>query len=270
MAGLALRRADAADLTLLPRDKDCYRHSIAMSRPRLPTPWLRSGLVLAALAGLACAPQNLSRTVGQGNGELQVSVGGPLINDLGPTLPAPHVNVGGRVGATDWLDVGANADLLGFAFGVWSVDVMTNVQLYRRPGGLAVASSARVYGWGDLDDAPDLRIVPEAGLHLGGPVPKLRWLQLYGGALASFNPRPPVDRPATFFTPFFGVEFLMPAASQEQGPKPGQRLRQHGLALHAAWTNPWETRPSLVGYQPRYGGMSVFLGYRLRFGGLDR
>ena len=238
-----------------------------MLGPMRRSPSLLSCL-LTCLLGLclACAPQNLSRTVGRGNGELSVGVGGPLLDDLGPTVPVPHLDVGGRVGATDWLDVGANADLLAFAYSIWSVDFMANFQLYRQPGGLAVASSARLYTFGDLNDPPGFRGLPELGLHLGGPVPKVRWLQLYGGALGTFNFRPPPDRPPAFFTPFFGVEFLMPPAFS----KPEHKPRQHGLALHWAWTNPWETRASLVGYQPKYGSMSVFIGYRLRFGGLDR
>ncbi|MCA9688163.1 MAG: hypothetical protein KC636_01045 [Myxococcales bacterium] len=221
---------------------------------------------LLALTLAACVPQNLSRTVGRGNGELQVSVGGPFIDDLGVPAPVPHFNVGGRVGATDWLDVGANADLLAFAFGVWSVDVMTNFQLFRKPGSLAVASSLRIYTFGDLNDPPAFTALPEIGLHLGGPVPRVRWLQLYGGALGAFNFAPPPDRPPAFLTPFFGVEFLIPA----RWSKPERKPRQHGLALHWSWTNPWDTSPSIIGYRPGPGAMAIYLGYRLRFGGLDR
>ena len=221
-----------------------------------------------ALVALGCAPQNLSRTVGRGNGELWVGVGGPFFKNLGPTVPIPNANVGGRFGATDRIDVGANANLLAFAYGVWAVDLLANFQLFRKPRGLAVATSTRLYTIGDLDDPPYFNALPELGLHLGGPVPKVPWLHLYGGTLGTFNFAPPPERPPAFLTPFLGIEFLIPA---RWAPKqPNGKHRQHGLALHWSWTNPWDTNLALVDYAPGPGGMSLHLAYRLRFGGLDR
>jgi hypothetical protein len=175
--------------------------------------------------------------------------------------------VGGRYGVTDWMDVDANVDVLPFAFGVWMSDVAGNFQLYRKPRSLAIASSARLYFVGDLDDAPALRVYPEVGLHLGGPVPNVKWLQLYGGVTSAFQFSPPKDKPPVFLTPFFGAEFLIPARSE---PKPGRPARQHGIALHWSWINPWDTSDAAVEYLPKAGAMSLFLAYRLRFGGLDR
>lgn len=212
------------------------------------------------LAGVltACAGHNLSRTVGKGNGEFHSSLGGPLFNSLGPTLPAPHVNIGGRYGATDWMDIDANFNVTAAAYSVLSLDVAGNFQLYRKPRGLAVASSVRLYGFGDLDDAPAFRAYPELGLHLGGPV--VKWLQLYGGLTSVFQFRPPEGKPPVFLTPFFGLEFLLPARNN----------RQHGLALHLGWMNPWRDSTAVVSYVPSYGALMVNVGYRVRFGGLDR
>jgi len=228
---------------------------------------IRVLLPLLMLTLVGCAAPNLSRTVGRGNGELHSAIGGPFFATLGPPIPAPHVNVGGRVGATDWLDVDFNTNFLSWAFAIFSFDVAANVQLYRKPGGLAVASSARVYMLGDLDDAPAFRAYPELGLHLGGPVPKVKWLALYGGATAAYSLRPPQEGAAMFVTPFFGTEFLLPVRPPKRA---GGKPRQHGLALHASWTNPWDDRPSVMDYQPRFGAMGLYLGYRVRFGGLDR
>lgn len=222
-------------------------------------------LVIAALGCSACAAPNLSRTVGRGNGELHVSAGGPLFATLGPTIPVPHANVGGRYGVTDWMDVDGNIDALALAFQIWAMDLAASFQLLRNPGGLAVASSARFYLLGDLDDAPSLRAYPEWGVHLGGPVPGVRWLQLYGGQTMAFSLSPPREGSAVFWTPFVGAEALMPARRPRRG-KP----RQHGLALHASWTNPWDDRASVLDYRPRYGAMGIYLGYRVRFGGLER
>ena len=79
----------------------------------------------------------------------------------------------------------------------------------------------------------------------------------YDPALSEGSVKPPV-----FLTPFFGTEFLIP-------PR-GETNRQHGLALHLGWTNPWQDATSVVDYRPGYGALSVQLGYRARFGGLDR
>lgn len=226
---------------------------------------LAASVMLVCTACTACAAPNLSRTVGRGNGEVRATLGGPLIAALGPTIPFPHVQPGGRVGATDWLDVDGNLDLLALAYGLFAMDLAANLQLYRKARGLAVATSGRLYLLGDLDDAPLVRTVPEWGLHLGGPVPGVSWLQLYGGQTLAFSPRPPVEGSTVFFTPFLGVEALLPFDRPRRG-KP----RQHGIAVHASWTNPWDDGDSVVDYRPARGAVGIYLGYRLRLGGLNR
>lgn len=224
----------------------------------------RRGRALAiALAGAAallvgCAAPNLSRTVGRGNYELRGSVGGPFFGNLGAPVPLPSVYVGGRYGVTDWMDVDGNFGAVAAAFGIWAMDVAGNFQLHRKPGGLAVASSARLYVIGDLDDAPRARVLPELGVHLGGPV--TRWLALYGGTTLLAQFRPTLGKPPVLLTPFFGPEFLIPA----------RKGRQHGIALHLSWTNPWQDSTSVIDYRPGRGAIGLQIGYRVRFGGLDR
>ncbi|MEZ4448541.1 MAG: hypothetical protein R3B09_03600 [Nannocystaceae bacterium] len=213
--------------------------------------------VAAALAS-ACAAPNLSRTVGRGNYELRGAVGGPFLGNLGKPVPLPSVYVGGRYGITDWVDIDGNLGVVAAAFGILAMDVAGNFQLYRKPKGLAVATSTRLYLVGDLDDAPKARVYPELGLHLGGPV--TRWLNLYGGTTVFVQVRPTLDKPPVLVTPFFGPEFMIPA----------RKNRQHGIALHLSWTNPWTDATSVVDYRPGYGAIGLQLGYRVRFGGLDR
>lgn len=223
-------------------------------------------MAVGSLLLAGCAAPNLSRTVGRGNGEVRASAGGPLFAALGPTIPAPHVQVGGRYGVTDAVDLDANLNLLGAAYQLLMLDVAANVQLYRRPRGLAMATSGRLYIMGDLDDAPLARAYPEWGLHLGGPVPRVDWLHLYGGQTLAVQFDPPEEGEAVFFTPFVGVEALLPHDRPRRG-KP----RQHGIALHFGWTNPWRDRDTVLDYRPAVGGaMHVYLAYRLRLGGLNR
>lgn len=239
------------------------RHPARDRRASPSTRYVALASVLTSIAGSGCMAQNLSRTVGRGNSELHVSAGGPLFARLGPAIPFPHTHVGGRYGATDWLDVDGSVNLLALPYGILAFDAAANVQLYRRPHGLAVASSARIYAFGDLNDAPGLAVFPELGVHLGGTVPRARWLHLYGGSTLVFSPNPPTDKPPIFFTPFFGTEWLLPHRRAGDA-------RQHGVAVQAAWINPWDTSPSVVDYRPHYGAVAVYLGYRVRFGGLDR
>ena len=173
----------------------------------------------------------------------------------------------GRVGATDWLDVDMGTNLLALAFSVLSLDLAAVVQLWRKPGGLAASTSVRLWTLGDLDDPPSFRVFPEHGLHLGGPIPRIRWLHLYGGMTTMISPEPPVAAPPVLWTPFFGVEFLIPPRTLR---RPTAKPRQHGIALHTGWTNPWDTTASVVDYRPGPGAFSFHLGYRVRFGGLDR
>jgi hypothetical protein len=212
-----------------------------------------------ALATVACAPANLSRTLGAGNTELRAALGGPVFQNLGAPIPAPNLHLGGRVGLTDWMDLDGNLNLTATAFSLWAMDLAANFQLYRRPRGLAVATSARLFILGDLDDAPAARALPEVGLHLGAPL--TRWLSLYGGVTSAAQFRAPEGKPPLFTTPFLGAEFLLPARG-----KP----RQHGLALHAGWTNPWEDNNAVVNYTTSRGALALHLGYRVRFGGLHR
>ena len=228
----------------------------------------RLGLIaLVTSLCIGCAAQNFSRTVGKGNGEVHASMGGPFFERLGPPIPVPNVNVGGRYGVHERIDVDANMNLLGAAYGILALDAAAIFQLYRKPGSLAVSSSARLHTFGDLDDAPGFRAYPEIGVHAGGPVPKVKWLHLYGGALALFNPRPPVERPPVIWQPFFGTEFLL---RQRDPRREGGKAKQNGIALHVAYINPGPPKPSVVDYTPGAGAIAFYVGWRLRFGGLDR
>jgi hypothetical protein len=230
---------------------------------------IRSILIAASAValGAGCAAQNFSRTVGKGNGELHASVGGPFFERLGPPIPVPNANVGGRYGLHEIVDVDANVNLLAAAYGILALDAAAIVQFVRIPRRFAFSGSARLHTFGDLNDAPSFRAYPELGLHAGGQIPGVDWLALYGGVLGLINPQPPIDRPALIWQPFFGTEFLLrPKTAAREGGKD----RQQGIALHLAYFNPGPRTDSVVDYTPGAGAIAFYVGWRMRFGGLDR
>ncbi len=230
---------------------------------RAAPPIARAGRRWAAAALLAaagCAAPNLSRTVGRGNWELHVSHGGPLLRPPGwPPVPFGHTHIGGRYGLSDRVDIDGNLNLLPLGVGLLQVDTAVVLQIFRRPRRLAVSAAARLAGIFDLDDPPAARLFTEWGLHVGRPLG--RFVHPYGGLLLT-NPLTvrTADLPPSFLTPFAGLEFLLPP----------RRGRQHGLAVHVAWTNPWVDSDAVVDYAPPMGALAVYLGYQVRFGGLDR
>ncbi len=228
--------------------------------PRACAPPTAAPLLGACALLAGCAAPNLSRTLGRGNWEIHASHGGPLLRPPGwPPVPFGHTNLGVRVGVADNVDIDSNVNLLPLGVGLLQVDSAVVLQLWRWPRRLAVSGSFRLAGIFDLTDPPAARLFSEWGIHAGRPLG--RFLHPYGGMLVTYPMRVrTADLPPAFWTPFAGLEFLLP-------PRKG---RQHGLAVHVAWTNPWVDSDAVVDYAPPFGALAVYLGYRVRFGGLDR
>src|SRR3954469_4285208 len=60
--------------------------------------------LLAVLLG-GCASSHVVRPLGQGNGMVNASLGGPFINLFNASIPTPIVSLGGGYGVRDWMDV---------------------------------------------------------------------------------------------------------------------------------------------------------------------
>jgi hypothetical protein len=86
-------------------------------RPILPgyTPAVIA--LAAAVAGAACAASHAGRTVGRDVLQAEISLGGPLVTNLGPAIPIPNLPLGLRYGVTDRLDVGGHVNVLPLAMG---------------------------------------------------------------------------------------------------------------------------------------------------------
>ena len=57
------------------------------------------------LCATACTATHSVRTVGKGNSAVEMSLGGPMLTDLGGAIPAPNLFIAGRYGVRDDLDV---------------------------------------------------------------------------------------------------------------------------------------------------------------------
>lgn len=183
--------------------------------------------------------------------------GGPWNKALGVPTPVALQWIGVRHGVHDRIDIDGDVNVAALAFGVAAVDLGTVVQLWRRDPGLAVSVSGRAHLWGDLNDAPSMRVFPEVGLHLGGPVMD-HWT-LYGGwtTTGTFH-RGRQALPWAFHMPFAGSEWHWHSR---------RRDRFHGIATHVTWIQPWDGSQTAARWAPRYGAVATFFAYRLHFPG---
>jgi hypothetical protein len=210
--------------------------------------------LLAVAVASGCGLRHLARTVGEGRGELRASLGGPILGAAGVPFPVPSVRVGGRYGATDWLDVDGDLTLEPLAFGVLALDAGVVAQLYR-DAELALSLSAHGHLLFDLDDDLTTRGFPELGLHAEHRLEP--WLTVYGGAVALAQLEPPRGKPPIFAAPYLGFELV---------PDPSPPTRQ-GVVFQIAWISPWEDFRSFAAWQPAgAGALVVVVGWRALFG----
>src|SRR5690348_11716594 len=81
-----------------------------------------STIFVLAITLAGCASTHVVRPLGQGNGMVNASLGGPFLNVFDANIPTPIVSLGGGYGVRDWLDVYGHVDVTALAFGVLHVD----------------------------------------------------------------------------------------------------------------------------------------------------
>jgi hypothetical protein len=227
--------------------------------PAVKRAWITLAVSLSLLAA-GCSMHRLARTVGQGNGEVRASVGGPFFSNLGAAIPLPNLVVGGRYGATDGFDVDAQVSVTGMAYGTIGLALGGVGQLVREPRGFAMSLSGHLHTLIGVR-GPDLRVYPELGLHLEGPL--LPWLTFFGGVSALAQFAPPEGKPPIIAYPYLGLEALFGGTDEAGHP--------FGIVLEGGWLSPWQDSTSIVAWEPAaIGAMYIQLGFRARFGGLDR
>lgn len=214
-------------------------------------------LVALALAS-GCGLRHLARTVGQNQGELRAALGGPILGAAGIPFPVPSVRVGGRYGATDWLDLSGDLTVEPLAFGVLSLEAGVVVQLFRDPS-FALSASGHAHLLFDLKNDVTTRGFPELGLHAEHRLAPC--LLAFGGAFAIAQPEPPREKPPVFAAPYVGLELI---------PDPAASVR-HGFVLQFAWVSPWEDFRSFADWRPEGAGvLVVVVGWRALLGAAPR
>ncbi len=79
---------------------------------------MRLWVAIATLLGFgACATSHFVRPLGKGNGVVNASLGGPLVQLGGADFPTPIVDIGGGYGVRDDTDIFLRANLTAAAFG---------------------------------------------------------------------------------------------------------------------------------------------------------
>lgn len=208
-----------------------------------------------ALFSQACATRNLARTIGEGEGELRASVGGPLVSNLGAPLPLPNLSVGGRYGVTEGFDVDANLSLTGTLFGLIGFDLGAVGQLYEDPGGFALSVSGRGH-FLIVTRESEARFFPELGVHLEG-IPAQR-LKLYGGLTLFAQFTPPEGKPPVFVAPYVGIDIMLGTRTASSSAS--------GIILELGWVSPWQDSESVLAWEPQgLGAIFAHIGFRTRF-----
>ena len=215
---------------------------------------LLAALTLAATSG--CASRHLARTVGAGNGEARVSVGGPLFDNLGAPIPMPNVALGGRYGVADGWDLDGNVSLLAAAVGVAYLDAGVVRQLLVQERGAALSASARANLFLGNSDGLAVRVYPEVGLH--GELPLGASATVFGGGTAWISFTPPEGKSPVMVTPYLGASWRF-SEQRRGGPE---------ISLQLGWVSPWMDSSSVVRWQPKgHGAITALLGFSVPLGG---
>ena len=200
---------------------------------------LRFLLCAVLLTAGACSTAHTARPLGQGNGAIHVSLGGPIVGLGEPNTPLPLATLTGKVGVTDRMDVFAGWHVLetfinnGNAYFDLGMSYYFLDQRGARPGlsGAFTLSPLlnKKSGWASFD----LQLT--ASWYLD---PKERFL-LYVGMHNLFTPvrSQLLESPPYSFTPYLGFQVRV-------GP-----TRALGIGGELKWHRPYaNTEKSVIGY----------------------
>lgn len=213
---------------------------------------MRTLLPLLALVG--CTTSRAVKPLPKGSGALTASIGGPMIADLGPTIPLPMTTVGGVYGVDGKTNVHGALHPTGLAaFRVLGASVGVARQLWDQQGASPrLMADATVSGFfGDAVNgglAPSGRVFVDVSGVLSWDVGDH---SLYTGLDLFLQPTSP-EQP--HLTPLVGAEI---------------RRGRTGVALEAEWLAPYvDNRPLAARWwgPAHRGALQVQMGFTFRLG----
>ena len=144
-----------------------------MLEPRLP----RLVFVVSAALLAACAAPYTVRTVPRGHTQVHVSLGGPLVDSLGPPLPIPAVILGAQYGITDDWNVSGMFHLLAALYETGGLEATVTRGILKQRGRIPeLTASLRLT---QLFSAEAYRIYPELEAFVSYLFAR-RWLLYFG------------------------------------------------------------------------------------------
>lgn len=163
----------------------------------------------------SCTAMHQVRTVGKGNVAVEVTIGGPVLTNLGPPLPIPNVFIGGRFGILKDLDIAAHLNVFAPIM-PGLLDLITGVYWVPIQPGIRRQENSPNRGWGAggsftlqwiTDFNTGFIILPAFELAGGW---RYKWINPFIGMSMGLNFYRPHDN--TNFVqvnPFLGTEFII-------------------------------------------------------------
>lgn len=104
--------------------------------------------LLLLLLFLGCSSTHPVRTIGKNKGALEITAGGPMMKNLGPTLPIPNFFIGGRYGVRSDLDISVHYNLTTPVVPGIALDLITSAHWIPIQPGLRRQIDNNQKGWG--------------------------------------------------------------------------------------------------------------------------
>jgi hypothetical protein len=214
-------------------------------------PYSRKWLfVVGALLWAGCAQTHIVRPLGKGNGNVNMSLGGPFLTVFGATIPAPIASVGGAYGVRDDMEVAGHLDLTALAYGIVHVDPGFVLHPVIREGGwvptVTVGASLHL-----LTNFQDFRGIPDLTVAAAWRIARRHLIYVGGDLGLGFE----AHGFRAFYGPFIGGEARL-----------GKRV---GLALELKYINPdINTQILAPTWQPGQGYLSLIIGLNVYLGGV--
>ncbi|NLG17796.1 MAG: hypothetical protein GX556_10735 [Fibrobacter sp.] len=162
----------------------------------------------------SCTAVNNSRTIGKGNTGVELSLGGPLMTNLGVAMPIPNLYLGGRFGVREDLDISGHLNLTSPIIPGIALDLITSAHWVPFQPGTGNQSATPDRGWSsglglDIQWVTDFKggLVVLPSIDLSGSH-RYRWLSTFAGSAFGLNFYRPGDESILQISPFLGFEFI--------------------------------------------------------------